>query len=323
MAKVKLTAKDAKKLYQDMLTIRKLEEKSASLYGMGLIAGFCHLYIGQEAVVTGLHFLSEPQDSLITGYRDHAHMVVSGMESKRILAELTGRETGYSKGKGGSMHMFSQETKFYGGHGIVGAQASLGTGLAFAHNYNKDNGINFTYFGDGAINQGQISESFNMAALWSLPIIYVLENNQYSMGMSNQRSTSNTNYSLRAEAFGIKSAKVDGMNILDVIEKGKEAVDYVRSGKGPYFLEVWTYRYRGHSMSDPAKYRTREELDKIKDNRDPIETFVNYAISNKLLKETEIKSIQTEVKKMMDEAEEYATTSNEPAAHELYTDILI
>ena len=270
MAAKKVTKKSADenhdllKFYRDMLLIRRFEEKAGQLYGMGLIGGFCHLYIGQEAVVVGLEAAARDGDKRITSYRDHGHMLACGMDPNGVMAELTGRSGGYSKGKGGSMHMFSKEKNFYGGHGIVGAQVPLGAGLAFADRYRENNCVTFTYFGDGAANQGQVYETFNMAALWKLPVIFVIENNQYAMGTAQERSTSSPEIYTRGEAFGIKGEAVDGMDVIAVKTAGDKAADYCRAGKGPYILEIKTYRYRGHSMSDPAKYRTREEVQKMR-----------------------------------------------------------
>ena len=287
MAAKKVTKKstdenhDLLKFYRDMLLIRRFEEKAGQLYGMGLIGGFCHLYIGQEAVVVGLEAAARDGDKRITSYRDHGHMLACGMDPNGVMAELTGRSGGYSKGKGGSMHMFSKEKNFYGGHGIVGAQVPLGAGLAFADRYRENNCVTFTYFGDGAANQGQVYETFNMAALWKLPVIFVIENNQYAMGTAQERSTSSPEIYTRGEAFGIKGEAVDGMDVIAVKTAGDKAADYCRAGKGPYILEIKTYRYRGHSMSDPAKYRTREEVQKMRAQRDPIEAVRTLLISEK------------------------------------------
>jgi pyruvate dehydrogenase E1 component alpha subunit len=307
-----------------MLLIRRFEEKSAQLYGSGLIAGFCHLYIGQEAIVVGLNHVASPQDSSVTSYRAHGHSIISGkIPPKVVMAELAGKATGSSKGKGGSMHIFSKANGFYGGNGIVGAQIPIGAGLAFAHKYNKDDGISVSYMGDGAVAQGQVAEAFNLAALWKLPAVFVIENNQYSMGTSVARSNANTDFSLRAVPFGMPAEKVDGMNVLDVIEKGKKAFDYVRSGNGPFLLEISTYRYKGHSMSDPAKYRTREEVDKVRNNQDPIDTFEKYILDNNLVSKSDIEIIVNKIKEEIKVAEEFAINSPEPDAKELYTDVLL
>lgn len=312
---------EMKKLYREMLLIRRFEEKAGQLYGMGLIGGFCHLYIGQEAVVTGIQSVQEPQDSVITAYRDHAHMLACGMEANGIMAELTGRVTGYSRGKGGSMHMFSKEKNFYGGHGIVGAQVSLGTGLAFAHKYKGDNGVAVAYMGDGASNQGQVAESYNMASLWKLPVLYVIENNQYGMGTSVQRSSAGTLYK-RGVGFDIPGEQVDGMDVFAVQAAARQALDYIRSGNGPYILEVLTYRYRGHSMSDPAKYRTKEELNSMKEERDPI-TAIKDMMQAAGIAEEEIKMIDKDVKDIVNESAQFAQDSALPDESELWTDVLI
>jgi len=290
-----------KVFYRAMLLIRRFEEKAGQLYGMGLIGGFCHLYIGQEAVVVGMQACLTDGDQVITCYRDHGHMLACGMDPKGVMAELTGRSGGLSKGKGGSMHMFSREKNFFGGHGIVGAQVPLGAGLAFADKYKGNGRVTFTYFGDGAANQGQVYETFNMAALWSLPVIFVIENNQYAMGTSQKRSTSSPDIYTRGAAFGIPGEAVDGMDVLAVKDAGEKAVAHCRSGKGPYILEVKTYRYRGHSMSDPAKYRTREEVQKMRDERDPIEQVRNILLENKYASEDDLKAIDKDIKKIVND----------------------
>ena len=327
MAAKKVTKKstdenhDLLKFYRDMLLIRRFEEKAGQLYGMGLIGGFCHLYIGQEAVVVGLEAAARDGDKRITSYRDHGHMLACGMDPNGVMAELTGRSGGYSKGKGGSMHMFSKEKNFYGGHGIVGAQVPLGSGLAFADRYRENNCVTFTYFGDGAANQGQVYETFNMAALWKLPVIFVIENNQYAMGTAQERSTSSPEIYTRGEAFGIKGEAVDGMDVIAVKTAGDKAADYCRAGKGPYILEIKTYRYRGHSMSDPAKYRTREEVQKMRAQRDPIEAVRTLLISEKHAIDEEIKTIDKEIKEIINACAEYAKDSPEVSEEELWTDI--
>lgn len=313
---------ELKKLYREMLLIRRFEEKAGQLYGMGLIGGFCHLYIGQEAVVTGITSVQEEQDTVVTTYRDHAHMLACGMDPKGIMAELTGRVTGYSRGKGGSMHMFSLEKNFFGGHGIVGASTSIGTGLGFAHKYKGDGGVAVTYMGDGAANQGQTAECYNMAALWDLPILFVIENNQYGMGTSVKRSSAGELYR-RGEGYGIPGEQVDGMDLFAVQAAARQALDYVRSGNGPYILEVMTYRYRGHSMSDPAKYRTKEELTDYKDNRDPIMAIKKLMLEEEIVPEDEIKAIEKEVKDIVKEAADFATESPEPPPEDLWTDVLV
>ncbi|MBA97884.1 MAG: pyruvate dehydrogenase (acetyl-transferring) E1 component subunit alpha [Sulfitobacter sp.] len=319
--KTNASAEELKAYYRDMLLIRRFEEKAGQLYGMGLIGGFCHLYIGQEAVVVGLEASAKEGDSRITTYRDHGHMLACGMNPDGVMAELTGREGGYSRGKGGSMHMFSKEKKFYGGHGIVGANVPLGAGIAFADKYKGNDNVTFTYFGDGAANQGQVYETFNMAALWKLPVIFIIENNQYAMGTSQQRSTSSAEIWERGKAFGIPGEAVDGMDVLAVKDAGERAVKHCRSGDGPYILEIKTYRYRGHSMSDPAKYRTREEVQKMRDERDPIEQVRNILLDGKHATEDDLKAIDKEIKKIVNDSAEFAKESPEPAPEELWTDI--
>ena len=310
------TSEDLQKLYREMLLIRRFEEKAGQLYGMGLIGGFCHLYIGQEAVVTGITSVQQEQDTVVTSYRDHAHMLACGMDPKGIMAELTGRIDGYSRGKGGSMHMFSKEKKFFGGHGIVGASTAIGAGLGFAHKYKEDGGVAIAYMGDGASNQGQVAECYNMAALWDLPILFVIENNQYGMGTSVKRSSAGTLYR-RGEGYGIPGEQLDGMDIFAVQAAARQALDYIRSGNGPYILEVLTYRYRGHSMSDPAKYRTKEELNSFKEDRDPI-TAIKDMMQSAGIEESAIKEIDKEIKAIVNEAAEFSQESPEP-----WTDILV
>jgi len=307
-------------LYKDMLLIRRFEEKAGQLYGMGYIGGFCHLYIGQEAVVVGLEACSKEGDQSITSYRDHGHMLAKGMCPTRVMCELTGRKSGYSKGKGGSMHMFSKEKHFFGGHGIVGAQVPIGAGLAFANSYNNTQKVCFTYFGDGAANQGQVYETFNMASLWKLPVIFIIENNQYAMGTSIKNTSSTPDLYKRGESFGIEGHIIDGMDVLSVLKAGKEAAEFCRSGKGPIILEMKTYRYRGHSMSDPAKYRTREEVKKIKEDKDPIDQLRKKLISKKTSEE-KLKSIDDEIKKQISDAATKAMEDDLPDISELYTDI--
>ncbi len=310
-------------LYRDMLLIRRFEEKSGQLYGMGLIGGFCHLYIGQEAVVVGMQSVQKPQDTVITAYRDHGHMLACGMESRGVMAELTGRRGGYSKGKGGSMHMFSREKNFYGGHGIVGAQVPLGTGLGFAHKYKEDDGVCVTYLGDGAVNQGQVYESFNMASLWKLPVVYVIENNKYGMGTSVERASSTTDLHNRGMAHGIPGKPVDGMSVLAVREAGAEALAHARRGDGPFILEMQTYRYRGHSMSDPAKYRTKEEVSGMRAERDPIEALRKSLLDHGQADEDDLKQIDRDVRAVVNDAAEFAQQCPEPDPGELYTDVLV
>jgi len=309
--------------YKQMLLIRRFEEKAGQLYGLGLIGGFCHLYIGQEAVAVGLQSALEAgKDSVITGYRDHGHMLAYGIDPKVIMAELTGREAGISRGKGGSMHMFSTEHKFYGGHGIVGAQVSLGAGLAFGHKYANDGGVCMAYFGDGAANQGQVYESFNMAELWKLPIIFVIENNQYAMGTSVNRASAEDQLYKRGESFRIPGIQVDGMDVLACRGAAEEALAWVRAGKGPIILEMKTYRYRGHSMSDPAKYRSRDEVQAMRDNSDPIEGL-KRELNAAGVQEDELKAIEAEIRKVVNAAADFAESAPEPDAKELYTDVLV
>jgi pyruvate dehydrogenase E1 component alpha subunit len=305
---------------RDMLLIRRFEEKAGQLYGMGAIGGFCHLYIGQEAVVVGMQMALKKGDEVITGYRDHGHMLACGMEAKGVMAELTGRHSGYSRGKGGSMHMFSKEKNFFGGHGIVAAQVSLGTGLAFANRYRGNDFVSITYFGDGAANQGQVYESFNMAELWKLPVVYVIENNRYAMGTSVTRSSAQTDFSKRGVSFNIPGEQVDGMDVRAVKAAGDKAVAWCRAGNGPYILEMQTYRYRGHSMSDPAKYRTREEVDKVRHDQDPIEQVRNRLLASEV-SEQELKTIDAEVREIVNAAADFAQHDPEPDPSELYTDI--
>jgi pyruvate dehydrogenase E1 component alpha subunit len=309
------------KAYRDMLLIRRFEEKAGQMYGMGLIGGFCHLYIGQEAVVTGINMASRQGDASITGYRDHGHMLVIGMDPKGVMAELTGRQGGLSKGKGGSMHMFSNEHNFYGGNGIVGAQVSLGTGLAFAAKYKGEDTVSLTYFGDGAANQGQVYESFNMAKLWNLPVVYIIENNRYAMGTSVERATAQHDFSRRGASFDIPGEQVDGMDVRLVRDAAARAIEHARSGKGPYILEMMTYRYRGHSMSDPAKYRSKDEVSTMRAERDPIEQVKNRILEKRYATEESLKKIETEIRGIVTEAADFATSDAEPPASELWTDI--
>jgi len=309
--------------YKDMLVIRRFEEKAGQLYGMGLIAGFCHLYIGQEAVVVGVQGALTEGDQVITGYRDHGHMLATGMDPNGVMAELTGREGGYSRGKGGSMHMFSRDKQFFGGHGIVGAQVPIGTGLAFANKYKENGKISATYFGDGAANQGQVYESFNMAKLWDLPVVFIIENNQYAMGTSVQRSSSETRLCKRGASFGIPGKEVDGMDVVAVHEAASEAAEHARTGKGPFILEMKTYRYRGHSMSDPAKYRTRDEVNEFRDTKDPIDLARKMILEQGWSDEDALKNLDKEVKALVNKSADFAKESPEPDPSELYTDVLI
>lgn len=310
--------------FREMLLIRRFEEKAGQMYGMGLIGGFCHLYIGQEAVVTGITMASKKgEDAQITGYRDHGHMLVMGLDPNGVMAELTGRQGGLSRGKGGSMHMFSSEHRFYGGNGIVGAQVPLGTGLAFAAKYRGEDTVSITYFGDGAANQGQVYESFNMAKLWNLPVVYVIENNRYAMGTSIERSAATTDLSQRGRSFDIPGEQVDGMDVRMVKEAAERAIEHARSGKGPYILEMLTYRYRGHSMSDPAKYRSKEEVSTMRSERDPIEQVRKRILDNNYATEDDLKQIEKDIRAIVTEAADFATNDPEPDPSELYTDITV
>lgn len=319
-SKHQLTGPQYVKSYEDMLLIRRFEEKCGQFYGMGLIGGFCHLYIGQEAVITGFELAKQKGDSMITSYRDHAHIIMSGIDPKFVMAELTGRASGCSRGKGGSMHMFDIPGKFYGGHGIVGAQVPIGTGLAFAEKYNGTNNLCYTFFGDGAVNQGQVYEAFNMAALWQLPVVYVIENNEYSMGTSVKRSTAMTDLYKKGASFNIPGIQADGMSVESVYDAAMFASEYVRSGKGPIIVEVKTYRFRGHSMSDPAKYRTKEEVESFKD-QDPIAKVRSTITGKNYASEEELKNIEKKIKAKIAEIEEFATTEPLPSDLELFTDV--
>jgi pyruvate dehydrogenase E1 component alpha subunit len=317
-------AAELRALYREMLLIRRFEEKAGQLYGMGLIGGFCHLYIGQEAVAVGIQSaLDRARDSVITAYRDHGHMLVCGMDPRRVMAELTGRATGYSKGKGGSMHMFAKDRRFYGGHGIVGAQVPLGTGIAFAHQYQGDGGLCVCYMGDGAVNQGQVYESFNMAALWKLPVLYVIENNRYGMGTSVERHSATPDLFHRGQAYGIPGDQVDGMDVLAVQARTAEIVAGIRAGEGPFVLEAMTYRYRGHSMSDPGKYRAKEEVQEMRERHDPIEQLRARMIEAGAVGEDALKELDREIRDIVNEAARFAQDSPEPDAAELWTDVLV
>ena len=322
MKKIIPSKKELLELYRKMLLIRRFEEKAGQLYGMGHIGGFCHLYIGQEAVVVGIQSVATESDSIVTSYRDHGHMLACGMDAGGVMAELTGRADGYSAGKGGSMHMFSREKNFYGGHGIVGAQVPIGAGLAFAHKYTGDGGVNMAYLGDGATNQGQVYETFNMAALWTLPLLVVIENNQYGMGTAVSRSSAGQDLADRGSAYGIPGKRVDGMDVLAVRAAASEALEYCRSGKGPFILEMKTYRYRGHSMSDPAKYRTRDEVDAMRKQHDPIEQLRDLLLRESV-DEAWIKDVDKQIKLEVTKAADFALESPEPDPSELMTDILV
>jgi pyruvate dehydrogenase E1 component alpha subunit len=318
---LEFTKEQELRAYRAMLLIRRFEEKAGQLYGMGLIGGFCHLYIGQEAVVVGMQMAIKPGDEVITGYRDHGHMLACGMDPKGVMAELTGRQHGYSKGKGGSMHMFSVEKGFFGGHGIVGAQVPIGTGLAFANRYRGNDNVSLTYLGDGATNQGQVYESFNMAKLWKLPVVYIIENNQYGMGTSVARASATVNLCQRGASFDIPGERVDGMDVRAVKAAGDKAVKWCRDGNGPIILEMLTYRYRGHSMSDPAKYRSKEEVDKVRTEHDPIEQVRSRLLKRGFANEDALKKADGEVRAIINEAAEFATNDAEPDAAELYSDV--
>ena len=320
---VQFSLDDELSVYRDMLLIRRFEEKAGQMYGMGLIGGFCHLYIGQEAVVVGMMRAAKPGDETVTGYRDHGHMLACGIDPKAVMAELTGRRGGLSKGKGGSMHMFSRAKNFFGGHGIVAAQVPIGTGLAFANRYRGNDNVSFTYFGDGATNQGQVYESFNMAELWKLPVIYVIENNLYAMGTSVKRASAVTDLSKRGASFNIPGERVDGMDVRAVTAAAREAAEWCRAGKGPIILEMQTYRYRGHSMSDPAKYRSKEEVQKMREEHDPIEQVRARLLRDKATDEEALKKIDASVRAIVAEAAEFATHDLEPDASELFTDVLL
>ena len=315
---------DLLRYYREMVLIRRFEERAGQLYGMGLIGGFCHLYIGQEAVAVGVQdSVKQGHDKIITGYRDHGHMLATGMDAKGVMAELTGRQGGYSRGKGGSMHMFSKEKNFYGGHGIVGANVPLGAGLAFANKYRGNDNVCLTYFGDGAANQGQVYETFNMAKLWSLPVIFIIENNRYAMGTAIERAAATTNFSLRGASFDIPGEQVDGMDVRAVRAAGERAVKRARAGEGPCILEMLTYRYRGHSMSDPAKYRTREEVERVREERDPIERVRRRMLEAGMVKEDDLKKIDSEIRAVVNASAEFAQNDPEPDPKELWTDVLL
>ncbi|MEZ5939132.1 MAG: pyruvate dehydrogenase (acetyl-transferring) E1 component subunit alpha [Hyphomonadaceae bacterium] len=310
-------------MYREMLLIRRFEEKAGQLYGMGLIAGFCHLYIGQEAVVIGVQSVLDADDQVITGYRDHGHMLAAGMEARGVMAELTGRAGGYSRGKGGSMHMFSREKNFFGGHGIVGAQVPIGAGIAFSNRYKGTDAVCVAYFGDGASNQGQVYEAFNMASLWKLPVVFVIENNQYAMGTSIKRASAEVELFKRGISFEIPGEEVDGMDVLAVRAAASKAIARARAGEGPTILDMETYRYRGHSMSDPAKYRTREEVTNVREQKDPIDHHKKLLLEKGLVDEAKLKEIEQEVRAVVNDAAQFAQESPEPDPSELWTDVLV
>lgn len=318
-----LSREEELEAYRVMLLIRRFEEKAGQMYGMGLIGGFCHLYIGQEAVVVGMHMATKEGDQNITGYRDHGHMLVMGMDPKGVMAELTGRRGGYSRGKGGSMHMFSTEKKFYGGHGIVGAQVPIGAGIAFANRYQNNGAVCLAYFGDGAANQGQVYETFNMAELWKLPVVFIIENNRYAMGTAVSRASAQTDFSKRGVSFNIPGEQVDGMDIRAVKEAGERAIAWARDGKGPYILEMQTYRYRGHSMSDPAKYRTRDEVEKMRTEHDAIEQARQRLLGEHRFSGDELKKVDADIRRIVNEAADFATHDPEPDPSELWTDVTL
>lgn len=320
---IEFTKEEELDAYREMLLIRRFEEKAGQLYGMGLIGGFCHLYIGQEAVIVGILKAAKDGDQIITSYRDHGHMLAAGMSPRGVMAELTGREGGFSKGKGGSMHMFSKEKNFYGGHGIVGAQVPIGTGLGFANRYRGNDNVSLTFFGDGAANQGQVYESFNMASLWKLPVVYVIENNQYAMGTSVSRASAETDFSRRGLSFEIPGIVVDGMDVRAVKAAAEEAIAWARSGKGPIILDMQTYRYRGHSMSDPAKYRTKEEVQKVRAEHDAIDQVKKRLMDKGWASEDELKEIDKSVRAIVADAADFAESDPEPDVSELWTDILV
>ncbi len=320
---VKLVQTQQISLYKDMLLIRRFEERVGQLYGMGLIGGFCHLYIGQEALVVGSLHATIEGDQTITSYRDHGHLLAAGINPDYIMSELMGRINGVSKGKGGSMHMFSKEKHFYGGHGIVGAQVPLGVGIAFANKYKGNNNVCLAYYGDGAANQGQVYESYNMASLWKLPIIFIIENNKYAMGTSVERASAHMDFSQRGLPFDIPGVKVDAMDVEAVYNATSSALEYARSGNGPIILDMETYRYRGHSMSDPANYRAKEEVSTMRNSKDSIERLKKELLSNKALVEEDLKKIDKEIKEVVNKAAAFAQNDNEPDVSELYTDIVI
>jgi len=320
---LKATSGELIAFYREMLQMRRFEEKAGQLYGMGLIGGFCHLYIGQEAVVSGIQSALRKGDTVLTSYRDHAHMLACGIKPEFIMAELTGRAAGISGGKGGSMHMFSVDHGFYGGHGIVAAQVPIGNGLGFAHKYRGTDNVSVVYFGDGASNQGQIYESFNMAELWGLPVIFVIENNKYAMGTAVKRASSEVELHKRGESFRIPGEAVDGMDVLAVREAALRAVDHCRAGNGPILLEMNTYRYRGHSMSDPAKYRSKEEVQKMRADHDPIDQVKQRLLAGDMMTEDEMKAVDKDIKATIARAVKFAEASPEPAPSELYTNILV
>ncbi len=308
------------KFYEKMFLIRKFEEKAAQLYGAGKIGGFCHLYIGQEAVVIGILSSINSEDTVITAYRDHGHILARGVDPKSVMSELTGRMDGISKGKGGSMHMFSKSNRFYGGHGIVGAQVPLGVGIGFAHKYRNEKKISRVYLGDGAMSNGQVFEAFNLASLWELPVLFIIENNKYGMGTSIGRSAAGNELFDRATVFGIKGEKVDGMNFFTVSDAAIRARDYINNNSKPYIIEMDTYRFRGHSMSDPGLYRTKDEVNKMKEI-DPVLVMKETLLKEYKLEEDTIKEIESDIKRQIKDVEKFSLESPLPDIKELFTEV--
>lgn len=322
MAKTKFTKETYLQWYKEMVLMRKFEERAGQLYGMQKIKGFCHLYIGQEAVVAGAITALKPEDNMITAYRDHAHAIAKGTSARAVMAELYGKETGCSKGKGGSMHMFDAKHRFFGGHGIVGGQIPLGAGIAFADQYKGTKNVTVCYMGDGAVRQGALHEAFNMAMLWKLPVIFVIENNAYAMGTSVERTSNVTELYKLGLSYNMPAEPVDGMSCESVHEAMEKAADHARSGKGPYLLEMNTYRYKGHSMSDPAKYRSKEEVEEYK-AKDPIEQVLKVILDKKFASQQEIDAITEEVKRVVEDSVQFAEESAYPDPSELYKDVYV
>ncbi len=320
MAKTKFTKSVYLKWYEDMLLMRKFEERAGQLYGMQKIKGFCHLYIGQEALVAGAMSVLKPEDNMITAYRDHAHALGKGVSARAVMAELFGKETGCSKGKGGSMHMFDAKARFFGGHGIVGGQIPLGAGIAFADKFNKNDHVTLCYMGDGAVRQGAFHEALNMAMTWKLPVIYIIENNNYAMGTSVERTSNVTDLYKLGLAYDMPSEPVDGMSVEAVHTAIEKAVQLARKGGGPSLLEMNTYRYKGHSMSDPAKYRTKEEVESYK-AKDPVEMVLKEIRDNKFATEAEIEIINNKIRDIVEDSVKFAEESSYPDPSELYIDV--
>ena len=310
------------KFYEKMFLIRKFEEKAGQLYGSGKIGGFCHLYIGQEAVVIGILSSIKSEDTVVTSYRDHGHILARGVDPKLVMAELTGRKDGISKGKGGSMHMFSKKNRFYGGHGIVGAQVPIGVGLGFAHKYRNEKKISRVYVGDGAMSNGQVFEAFNLAALWELPVLFIIENNKYGMGTAVNRAAAGNELFERATVFGIKGEKINGMNFFDVSQAAIRAREHIYETSKPYIIEMDTYRYRGHSMSDPATYRSKEEVSDMKSN-DPLINMKKALIDDFKIDEESLSNIETDIKKQIKEVEKFSLESPLPELNELFTEVYL